>query len=134
MRKPSLEQMLLKAVRSAVPTLQQAALARYGTDENVRRAITNARRRVRAHQARVPHSRYECVGGPFNGQLLDLTSASTAPFTVGGVTGRYRHYRELPEPLAAHARHVATVWAEKAHPHNAYYHLDQAPFVFWVQT
>lgn len=38
---------------------------------------------------KAPHFQYICVGGPFSGKTVWLTSAGTLPFAVDGYKGFY---------------------------------------------
>ena len=48
--------------------------------------------------------RYKCVGGPLNGQSLDLATPGTLTFTLGNKTGRY--VANAAEPSEIHWKEV----------------------------
>ena len=60
------------------------------TNEEQKRKLRNLKNVLtrRARYVPVP-SRYECKGGPFDGEFLFLQSGSTCHLVIGGWRGRY---------------------------------------------
>ncbi len=59
-------------------------------EQDIKRKLTNLKRSLRARAIRknIP-TPYHCVGGPFDGLVIYLETASTGSFRVGEMLGRY---------------------------------------------
>jgi len=107
-------------------TLTNAILALADGEKLLANAVTNARRRAR-HMRKQPHFLFQCVGGPLEGHLLDLSGPNTAVFALNGQRGHYTFRLDESAPTAKEARAVINRWIGEGRMRYA----ENAPFVFW---